>query len=67
VNLGQRCGLLFRVEVVPIDTRDSDELERGITTFARAPNGGLILVALFFAARSRDFIISLATRQGLTI
>ena len=55
----------FRVEVVPIDTRDIDELERGITTFAHTPNGGLILAAPFFAARSRDLIISLAERHRL--
>jgi len=55
----------FRVEVVPIDTRDIDELERGITTFAHTPNGGLILAAPFFAARSRDLIISLAARHRL--
>jgi putative tryptophan/tyrosine transport system substrate-binding protein len=55
----------FRVEVVPIDTRDIDELERGITAFARTPNGGLILAAPFFAARSRDLIISLAARHRL--
>ena len=55
----------FRVEVVPIDTRDIDELERGITAFAQTPNGGLILVASFFATRSRDLIISLAARHRL--
>jgi len=55
----------FRVEVVPIDTRDLDDLERGITAFAHTPNGGLILVAPFFAQRSRDLIISLAAHHGL--
>jgi len=55
----------FRVEVVPIDTRDTDELERGITAFAQTPNGGLILAAPFFATRSRDLIISLAARHRL--
>src|SRR6266550_3511264 len=55
----------FRVEVVPIDTRVIDELERGITTFAQTPNGGLILAAPFFATRSRDLIISLAARYRL--
>jgi len=61
----QGAASSFRVEVVPIDTRDIDELERGITAFARTPNGGLILVAPFFATRSRDLIISLAARYRL--
>ena len=30
-------------ELKPIDARDADELERSITAFARAPNGGLIV------------------------
>jgi putative ABC transport system substrate-binding protein len=55
----------FKVEVVPIDTRDIDELERGITTFAQAPNGGLILAAPAFAVRSGDLIITLAARHRL--
>jgi len=55
----------FRVEVGPIDTRDIGELERAITAFAERPNGGLILVAPFFATRSRDLIITLAARHRL--
>jgi putative ABC transport system substrate-binding protein len=57
----------FRVEVIPIDTRDLDELERGVTAFAHTPNGGLILAAPFFAttARSRNLIIALAARHRL--
>jgi putative ABC transport system substrate-binding protein len=55
----------LRVEVVPIDTRDAGELERGITAFAQTPNGGLILAAAFFGRISRDLIISLAARHRL--
>jgi len=61
----QGAAALLRVEVVPVDTRDGDELERGITAFAQTPNGGLIPVAPFFARRSGDLIISLAARHRL--
>jgi putative ABC transport system substrate-binding protein len=55
----------LRVEVVPIDTRDSAELELAVTAFAQKPNGGLILVAPAFVANSRDLIITLAARHRL--
>jgi len=55
----------FGVEVIPIDTRNIDELERAITVFAQRPNVGLILVAPAFAIRSRDLIIALAARHRL--
>jgi putative ABC transport system substrate-binding protein len=61
----QGAASSFRVEVVPIDTRDINELERGITAFAKTPNGGLILVAPAFAVHSRDLIIGLAARYRL--
>src|SRR5215468_7879738 len=50
----------FRVEVVPIDTRDIDELERGITAFAHTPNGGLIVPAPALVVRSSDLIVKVA-------
>jgi putative ABC transport system substrate-binding protein len=53
------------VEVVPIDTRNINDLERAITSFAQRPNGGLILVAFAFAIRTRDLIIALAARHRL--
>jgi putative ABC transport system substrate-binding protein len=55
----------FRVEVVPIDTRDIKELERGITAFAQSANGGLILSAPAFAVHSLDLIMGLAARYLL--
>jgi ABC-type uncharacterized transport system substrate-binding protein len=53
------------VEAVPIDTRDIDALERGITAFAQTPNGGLILAAPAFAVHSSELIIALAARYRL--
>ena len=38
----QGAASSMRVEVFPIDTRDTGELERAITAFAQTPNGGLI-------------------------
>jgi putative ABC transport system substrate-binding protein len=61
----QAAASSFGVEVVPIDTRNINDLERAITSFAQRPNGGLILVAAAFAIDSRDIIITLAARHRL--
>jgi putative tryptophan/tyrosine transport system substrate-binding protein len=53
------------VEVSPINLRDdAGEIERAVTAFARAANGGLI-VAAGTASVSRDLIITLAARHKL--
>ena len=58
----------FRVELVPIDSRDEEEeeeeVERSVATFAQKPNGGLILVAPAFAPHP-DRLIALAARHRL--
>jgi putative tryptophan/tyrosine transport system substrate-binding protein len=53
------------VEVSPIDVRDPSEIERGVTAFARKPNGGLIVPAGGLAIVHRDLIIALAARHKL--
>jgi ABC-type uncharacterized transport system substrate-binding protein len=56
----------FGVELSPINTRaDTGEIERAVATFARRPNGGLIMTASAAAARRRDVIITLAARHKL--
>ena len=40
------------VEVNPVNMRDAGEIERAVTAFARAPNGGLIVTASALAVRS---------------
>ena len=40
------------VEVSPVNVRDAGEIERAVTAFARAPNGGLIVTASALAQRS---------------
>jgi len=54
----------LRVEVSSIDLRDAGEAEHAISTFARAPNGGLILTGTGSGAR-RELIITLAARHRL--
>ena len=53
------------VEVVPVNVRDAPEIERAVTAFARAPNGGLIVTASALAALHRDLIVTLAARHKL--
>ena len=55
----------LKVDVSPINMRESADLERDITTFARAPNGGLILTGSGLAILHRDLIIALAARYKL--
>jgi putative tryptophan/tyrosine transport system substrate-binding protein len=47
-------------ELKPIDARDAHELERSITAFARAPNGGMIVAVSAAVLTHRDLIIRLA-------
>jgi putative ABC transport system substrate-binding protein len=54
-----------RTEVTPVNVRDAGEIERAITTFARSPNGGLIVTASSLAGVHRDLIIALAARHKL--
>jgi putative tryptophan/tyrosine transport system substrate-binding protein len=53
------------VEVRPVGVRNADEIERGITAFARGSNGGLIVTASPSATVHRDLIIALAARHKL--
>jgi putative ABC transport system substrate-binding protein len=55
----------LKVEVVPVNMRDARELERSIATFARSPNGGLILTGSGLSILHRDLIITLAARHKL--
>jgi ABC-type uncharacterized transport system substrate-binding protein len=61
----QAMGPSLRVEVSSINKRDAGEIERGIATFARSPNGGLIVTPGGSAQLHRDLIITLAARDKL--
>jgi ABC-type uncharacterized transport system substrate-binding protein len=53
------------VELMSIDTIDPDDLERGVTSFASEPDGGLIVAVSSTATVHRTRIINLATRHRL--
>jgi putative tryptophan/tyrosine transport system substrate-binding protein len=42
------------MELSPVDVRDAGEIERAVTAFARAPNGGLIVTGSAAAVVHRD-------------
>ena len=44
---------------------DGGEIDRGLTAFARSPNGGLIVTGSALAVVHRDLIIALAARLRL--
>jgi putative ABC transport system substrate-binding protein len=53
------------LELTPVDVHDEREIERAVTSFARSPNGGLIVTAAPLATRHRDSIIALAAHHRL--
>jgi putative ABC transport system substrate-binding protein len=55
----------FGVELRPVDARDTGEIERAVTAFARSPNVGLIVTASPSTLVHRDLIIALAGRHRL--
>src|SRR5262245_19332668 len=56
----------FGVELAPIGVRSADEIERGITAFARSANGGLIVVGPPSSVTlHRNLIVTLAARHRL--
>jgi len=62
----QAVGYPFGVELSPVDVRGgADEVERRISNFARAPNGGLIVTAGTAATIHSELIIALAARLRL--
>ena len=71
LGMGQLGAILqsvapsFGVELRPVGIADANEIERGITAFARDPNGALILTVGPGAIRHREMIIGLAARHKL--
>jgi putative ABC transport system substrate-binding protein len=51
------------VDLTPVGVRKADEIERGITDFAREANTGLIVVGP--PSINRDLIVGLAARYRL--
>ena len=61
----QSAAASFGMELSPVDVRNVAELERAVTAFALAPNGGLIVQASPLATVHRELIITLAARHKL--
>jgi putative ABC transport system substrate-binding protein len=61
----QAAAASLGVELSPVGMRDAGEIERGISTFARSANGGLIVAASTLAFVHRERIITLAARYKL--
>jgi putative ABC transport system substrate-binding protein len=55
----------FGVELSPFTVRDTGEIERSMTAFARAPNGGLIVVGALSLESNHDLIVALAAQHRL--
>jgi putative ABC transport system substrate-binding protein len=55
----------FGVELRPVGLADADEIERGVTAFARDPNGALIAAVGPGTIRHRKLIIGLAALHKL--
>jgi putative ABC transport system substrate-binding protein len=53
------------MELRPIGAREASDVEQGIASFARQPNGGLIVTVGGIANRYRDLITTLAARHQL--
>jgi putative ABC transport system substrate-binding protein len=61
----QAVAPLFGVELSPVGAHAADEIERGITAFARGSNDGLIVTGSALTSRHRDLIVTLAARHKL--
>jgi ABC-type uncharacterized transport system substrate-binding protein len=61
----QSAGPTLGVEIKPLNVRDAASIEAGVTSFAQAPNGGMIVVAGALPQRHRDLIVGLTARHKL--
>jgi ABC-type uncharacterized transport system substrate-binding protein len=61
----QSAGPTLGVEIKPLNVRDAASIEAGVTSFAQAPNGGMVVVAGALPQRYRDLIIGLTARHKL--
>ena len=63
----QTAALAFgvEVEVTPVGTGSAGEIERGLTAFARAPNGGVVVTLSAQSQAHRALITGLAARHKL--
>jgi putative ABC transport system substrate-binding protein len=55
----------LRVELVPLNVRNGDEIERALAGFARSPTDGLVVTSSPMVAARRELIVELAARHRL--
>jgi len=55
----------LRVELVPLNVRNADEIERALAGFARSPTDGLIVTSSPMVAARRELIVELAAQHRL--
>jgi len=61
----QTAAPSFGLELIAVNPREADEVERAIASLARTPNGGLITTSSALAVIRRDLIIGLAAKYKL--
>jgi putative ABC transport system substrate-binding protein len=61
----QSAASSFGMELTPVGVSDAGEIERGVTAFARASNGGLIVTGNSLTIVHRELIVTLAARHRL--
>jgi putative ABC transport system substrate-binding protein len=61
----QSAASFLAIELRPVDIRDAGEIDRALTAFAQAPNGGLVVTNGQYAFIHRELIIALAARHRL--
>jgi putative tryptophan/tyrosine transport system substrate-binding protein len=61
----QAAAQSLRMDVTPVNMPNAGEIEQSVDTFARSPNGGLIVTASAATLRHRDLIITLAARHKM--
>ena len=61
----QTAAASLRVELSPIDIRDTSVMERAVAAFASQPGGGIIVPAGILAQIHRKIIVAAAARQSI--
>ena len=61
----QGAAFILGMELTPVDPTNASEMDRGISDFARRPNGGIVVPNTTGALAARDRIIALAAQHRL--
>lgn len=61
----QAAAAAFKIDVIPVNLREMNDVEQAVASFAQKPGGGLIVTANPFAIANRAEIVELAARHKL--